>query len=244
MIAPHCDSCAGGRNYPYPYTGVFRFGSARHLGENPNGVWTLRLTDKATSTGSPMKLKSWSLKIYGHRSTPGAPAVNQTAAVDSGKITVFWSEPDNTGASAVTAYEVRHTTSAAPGNSGSDWGAPARVGGGRATTTATPGNSGSDWSAPISVGGGRTRGYTVSGLTDGTRYDVQVRAVNAQGDGVWSDTVTATPAAVASAPPYFTEGAATMRSVVENTPCRYSRRRRCRGCGHRRRCAGILAGRR
>ncbi len=29
-----------------PLNGEFRFGAAKHLGENPNGLWTLRVTDK------------------------------------------------------------------------------------------------------------------------------------------------------------------------------------------------------
>ena len=33
------------RIFYVPLDGEFRFGSARHLGEDPNGVWTLRLTD-------------------------------------------------------------------------------------------------------------------------------------------------------------------------------------------------------
>ncbi len=35
--------------------------------------------------------------------------------------------------------------------------------------------------------------HTVTGLTNGTAYDVRVRAVNAEGDGAWSDAATATP---------------------------------------------------
>ena len=36
--------------------------------------------------------------------------------------------------------------------------------------------------------------HTITGLTNGTEYDVQVRAVNSNGDGTWSDTRTGTPA--------------------------------------------------
>ena len=44
----------------------FRFGSARHLGEDPNGTWTLRVTDRfKLGTGI---LESWGLTIYGHTS--------------------------------------------------------------------------------------------------------------------------------------------------------------------------------
>ena len=30
--------------------------------------------------------------------------------------------------------------------------------------------------------------YTITGLTNGTEYDVQVRALNSNGDGTWSAT--------------------------------------------------------
>ena len=48
----------------------FRFGSARHLGEDPNGTWTLRITDRfKLGTGI---LESWGLTIYGHTSVPSS----------------------------------------------------------------------------------------------------------------------------------------------------------------------------
>ena len=48
--------------------GEFRFGSARHLGENPNGNWQLHLTDHYPIYGGA--LRSWSIKVYGHSGTP------------------------------------------------------------------------------------------------------------------------------------------------------------------------------
>ncbi len=47
---------------------------------------------------------------------------------------------------------------------------------------------------------GRTS-TTISGLTNGTSYQVQVRAVNAKGDGDWSEIVTGTPVAALGEPP-------------------------------------------
>ena len=44
--------------------GTFRFGSARHLGEDPNGTWTLRVADELASDEGT--LQSWSIKVYGH----------------------------------------------------------------------------------------------------------------------------------------------------------------------------------
>ena len=56
--------------------GEFRFGSARHLGEDPNGVWTLRLTDHFPVLGGT--LRSWSIKVYGHASDESAASSDAT----------------------------------------------------------------------------------------------------------------------------------------------------------------------
>ena len=45
--------------------GTFRFGSAKHLGEDPDGAWTLRVADELASDQGT--LTSWSIKVYGHR---------------------------------------------------------------------------------------------------------------------------------------------------------------------------------
>ena len=45
-------------------TGSWRFGSARHLGEDPSGIWQLEVADRLASNEG--RLESWSLKIYGH----------------------------------------------------------------------------------------------------------------------------------------------------------------------------------
>ena len=83
----------------------FRFGSARHLGENPTGTWTLRLSDRVP--GAPLgRLNAWSLTVYGHRSTPGAPYIDEVTP-GPGSLSVVWKAPDNSGVSAVTGYDVR-----------------------------------------------------------------------------------------------------------------------------------------
>ena len=47
-----------------PMRGPYRFGSAKHLGEDPNGVWTLRITDiYRLGAGS---IESWGITVYGH----------------------------------------------------------------------------------------------------------------------------------------------------------------------------------
>ena len=52
--------------------GEFRFGSARHLGENPNGYWRLGLVDYL-GNGIDGKLVSFEIKVYGHEPVPGVP---------------------------------------------------------------------------------------------------------------------------------------------------------------------------
>ena len=169
-----------------PLRGSFRFGSARHLGENPAGEWTLRISDTwRTDVG---ELNSWSLTVYGHRSTPGAPDLDSLTP-ESGTLTVAWQAPTNSGASAVTGYDVRYIKTTEDETDDANW-----------TVVET------GWTS------GALR-YTIPNLEDDIAYDVQVRAVNAQGAGAWSDTITETPSGDA---PYFTEGDGTTRSVDEN----------------------------
>ena len=66
----HLSNDEGGTLY-IRLDGAFRFGSARHLGEDPNGGWKLRLTDTIAPLGGT--LNSWSIKVYGHSGTPTIP---------------------------------------------------------------------------------------------------------------------------------------------------------------------------
>ena len=143
----------------------YRFGSARHLGEDPAGTWMLRVTDHLAADTAT--LKSWSLKIYGHRSTPGAPDVS-VATPGQRALTVFWSAPSTIGASEVTTYDVRYILSDAADKADNRWTEENGV-----------------WTS------GSLR-HMVSGLLDRTKYDVQVRGVNAKGRGTWSESTIAT----------------------------------------------------
>ena len=67
--------------------GEFRFGSARHLGENPNGNWQLHLTDHYPIYGGT--LRSWSINVYGHSGNP----VDTTACATGGAVTNASSNP-------------------------------------------------------------------------------------------------------------------------------------------------------
>ena len=153
-----------------PLIGEIRFGSARHLGENPNGRWTLRVTDRIPGgTGS---LESWTIKVYGHRPAPAAPTVDSvTPGRDT--LTVAWSAPAVTRASAVAAYDLRYIPTSADETDDANWTVVENV-----------------WTA---AGGGALT-HNLTGLVSGVQYDVQARAVNAAGPGPWSETVTGIPA--------------------------------------------------
>ena len=62
---------------------------------------------------------------------------------------------------------------------------------------------------------GTSTNTTITGLTANTRYEIQVRAHNAQGVSNWSPSATGTTTANQS--PVFSEGTSTTRSIAENT---------------------------
>ena len=174
-----------------PMYGAFRLGSAKHLGEDPNGEWQLRVTDHFHVASGI--LDAWRITVYGHDRTPDAPTVDSVAGGQD-SIAVAWTAPVQTAGSAVTAYDLRYTQADADGTVDSGW---------------TVVNDA--WTADA---GGNLE-HTIIGLTQGTRYDIQVRAINAWGAGDWSVVVSGAPENVS---PSFDEGAATDRSVTENAP--------------------------
>ena len=104
---------------------------------------------------------------------PDAPTVDKVTARD-GWLLVEWSAPANVGGSEIIAYDLRYIETSA-----SD------------TDKADP-NKWTTQDNALTTVDGELR-YALRNLTNGTEYDVQVRAVNANGDGGWSDTETGTP---------------------------------------------------
>ena len=98
---------------------------------------------------------------------PAAPTIDSVTSGDT-TLTVAWTAP--AGETGITAYDVRHIKTSEDETTDSNW-----------TEVDNAWTSG-------------TLQYTITGLTNGTEYDVQVRAVNSHGDGTWSDTKTGTPA--------------------------------------------------
>ena len=162
------------RSYkPFEWDSSFRFGSARHLGEAAAGIWTLRVKDWIN--GNDGTLKSWNLRIFGHGSLPGVPAIT---SVTSGGTTlaVAWTAPEDVGDSAITAYDLRSIKTDASDKAAANW-----------TVVDDAWTSG-------------TLAYTMTGLESGVSYDIQMRAVSSDGDGRWSDTLQATGQQTPAAP--------------------------------------------
>ena len=171
-------------------TTSFRFGSARHLGENATGTWTLRISDAyGNDVGT---LKSWSLKIYGHGSTAGVPLVTTTPVNQA--LAVEWTPPDDTGDpdAEITSYDVRYRSADGADKSWKDLRSVWRTGGGDLH-------------------------YVIRNLDNAKEYDVQVRAVSSAGNGRWSETVSGVPR-VGNTEPKFPGVETGARSVDENTP--------------------------
>ena len=79
------------------FRGVYRLGSARHLGEDPDGVWTLKVRDAlAKTTGT---FDDWTLRVYGHGPAP----------VVSGELEVDYAE---NATSAVATYSATNPNAA------------------------------------------------------------------------------------------------------------------------------------
>ena len=174
-----------------PLYGSYRLGSAKHLGEDPNGEWKLRITDHIPVAEG--LLESWSITVYGHERTPGPPTIDSVEAVDD-SLVVAWTVPEQTAGLPVTGYDLRHIRTDDDETMDSNWTVAEDV-----------------WTAAA----GDALEYAIDGLVLRERHDVQVRATNDWGKGEWSAIATGTPG---NARPVFSEGSATDRTIPENSP--------------------------
>ena len=150
---------------PTGYTGIYADWNVDLDGDGTgDDPW-----DFGTSSQYPV-LKVFAAGVDEPRS-PGASAIGSVTP-GVGSLSLSWTAPSSDGGSAITAYDLRHIETSADETVDSNWTVMDDV-----------------WTT-----GGGTFQYTLTGLTGGTQYDIQVRAVNAAGDGPWSATATGTPA--------------------------------------------------
>ena len=146
--------------------------------DDPDSTLTVTLEDTAAyALGDPLEVQ---VAVQDNDARPGA-ALIQSVVPGGWQLTVSWTAPADPGYSdgaadshtdnAVTAYDVRHIRSDETDDD--------------AWTVADDA-----WQT-----GGGDLTYTIGGLTAGTQYNVQVRAVTQAGEGDWSGTTTGTPVA-------------------------------------------------
>ena len=152
-------------------TTEFRFGSARHLGEDAAGEWTLRIKDLDRRWSG--MLMSWGLTIYGHGFVPGAPEID-VVAPGGGTLEIDWKAPTDAGETAITSYDLRYIRDDVTDKSDDNWTLETGVG--------TPTN----------------RSHTITGLTGGVKYEFQLRAHNDSGPGPWSQAEADEPTTVSA----------------------------------------------
>ena len=147
--------------------------SAVITGLTPATAYRVRVRAASSAGDGP-----WSASAGATTSTaaPEAPAA-PTLAPASGSITANWAEPPDNGA-AITDYDVRYcagTATYCDTNDATKW---------------------TEWQASTTSTALSTTINT--GLTDGTLYQVQVRAENSAGTGAWSPSATMTAGAPAA----------------------------------------------
>ena len=153
--------------------GIWSSGALRHvLSGLTNGVdYDVQLrAENAVGNGS------WSGTGAGKPlTTPSAPTIDSVTPGDE-TLTVSWSAPSDTGGSEVTGYDLRYIRSDSPSKADANWTERDDV-----------------WSSGALQ-------YTLSGLTNGIGYDLQVRGVNEAGDGRWSGAISGAPQTIPAAP--------------------------------------------
>ena len=181
------------------------FETLQGAGNNiPTGIWSdgatmwvadYEMVDVRYSSSSDITDGIYAYNMPPELPSPTLPGTAAAVLVSpgAGSLTVSWSAPPG-DASGITAYDLRHIRTDADDRVDANWTVVNAV-----------------W-----TGSGPLR-YTLTGLDDSVQYDVQVRAVNAVGQGPWSATATGTTGLRSNAPPVFTA----VRSIPENATAGY-----------------------
>ncbi len=169
---------ANGRTVTYSYQWQVSANGSTDWASVASGGTSANYTVAAADSGKYLRVKVTATNDAGSVSEFSA----ETTAVESGlagavgnlaasrgdtEIAVSWDAPTAlNGASAITAYRVQYSS------------------------------DGSSWSTASSAVSSSATSYTITGLTNGTAYQVQVDAVTAAGNGAVASPVSATPSGI------------------------------------------------
>ena len=166
------------------FTGLVAAGN-----QEPSGIWSDGATlwvanyEQRSYNNAGDRVRHFSAKIFAYNmpprsdvGLPGAPSIRSVVG-GQGSLTVTWDAPSSDGGAAITAYDLRYDRS-----EGSTGGGLAR---GMVQDVWTTGSG--------------ALSYELTGLPEDTQWDLQVRAVNARGDGPWSAAVSGTATAATQA---------------------------------------------
>ena len=134
--------------------------------EEPDGAFTATLM--AGPEYALFVSRSSAAVVIDDDEGPSEPTITALTPED-GTLTVTWTGPPDSGGAPVTAYDIRH----------------------RPTPSAPRGQI---WTRIDSATAGALE-HDITGLTNRVEYDMQVRAVDGNGDGAWSETATGVPRA-------------------------------------------------
>ena len=151
-----------------------------------NTDYAVRVSGKNSSTDG-----AWATAEFTAHSTPYWP-LNVAAASGDASLAVSWDPPSDTGGpgDVITGYSVR-------------W-------------RPLPEDPCCPWSEAQTRQVGNVESYMITDLTNQQAYEVQVKAFNRLGGGVWSETVRATPAAPLNSAPQFQGGAAQQPTLADD----------------------------
>ena len=180
---------------------TFRFGSAKHLGENPNGKWTLRVTDELEPDQGT--LQSWSIRVYGHRDAAPDLVVDPPTVSDSNPAA---------GTSFTLSATVRNQGSVAAGSTTLTYY--------RSTNATIATNDTSVGTRPVSslsAGASSLQSFSATAPASAGTYYYRACVGTVTNESDTTNNCSAAVRVTVGTAPVFSEGASTERSVVENT---------------------------
>ena len=141
------------------------------------------ITVKADDSNGGTATKEVTVNVTDVYEPPLKPGKPTVLRASNNVVSVTWTAHDNTGRPPITHYQYQYKKDTEP-----------------------------DWSGATYITSRPIASVTIGTLDAGTSYDVQVRAINDEGPGPWSDTGTGST----NSPPDFSSATAA-REVAENT---------------------------